>query len=197
MIKMPFAHEDLELKQHFLNLAREFKSKEDSLEHELACALLYMNLADYLAEYLVVGLTDMSKEAMGKNYLGMVTLRSPKRDSFNIGDSMKHLERFDFPRKADVLEELNKINSARKKIAHQILKTSRLELEDIDKAVHELAVHTEELVIIVDEISVGLPPTNLLDRFMASLPEQSDADPEIQDILKNNKPKTPTKKDKK
>ena len=174
----PFAHEELPLKQHFIDLAREFNNKSHTLENELAAALLYMNVADYLAEYLVIGLSEMSKEAMNRYYLGMVSIIPQQRDSFNIGNAIYALKGFDFPKKTDIMQELNSINTARKKIAHQILKTKSASLPEIDEAVKELIDHTEALVVLVDDITPGMPPTNLLQKLQEAsmLPDDMPAD---------------------
>ena len=161
-MQAPFSHQDLELKQHFLGLARQFISEEGSLQSELAAALLYMNVADYMAEYLASGLAELSQNAVSKFYFGAISTRAPKRDSFNIGESMKYLERFSFANKSEILAELKAVNDCRKKIAHEILKTPVDQLDNIDQAVRDLADHTEKLVELVDEISPGMPPANLL-----------------------------------
>lgn len=93
----PFRHEELELKQLFIKLARDFYQNNDNkVENELAAAVLYMNLADYLAEYLVTGITEMVKEALKAYYLGAVLFMPPPKQKFNIDTSIKVLERYDF-----------------------------------------------------------------------------------------------------
>lgn len=167
----PFAHEDLELKQGFLKLARDFYQKakqHETLENALAAALLYMNLADYLAEYLVLGLEQMSKEAMGKYYLGVVTKKSPVAGNFNIGNSIKRLKVFQFPQKDDVIEVLEQVNKARIMVAHGIFKTRATHIEQVDLALETLVQHTETLVDLVDEISLGMPPQTILDKLQAN-----------------------------
>jgi hypothetical protein len=182
-----FFHEELELKQQFLNLARDLYAKSQTIENELAAALLYMNAADYLAEYLVVGLNQMASEALTKYYLGVVSVKPPQLGRFNIGDSLHQLKRFDFPRKNDILEELNAINAARKTIAHQMLKMSGQQFPQIDEAVASLVEHTEALVVVVDEISPGLPPANMLDKFI----QQPEAAKDYVEATDNIQPELP------
>lgn len=165
MSTQPFAHTELELKQHFIKLARDFHAKSSTIENELSAGLIYMNVADYLAEYLVVGLGQMAEEAMNKYYLGVVSVKPLQLGNFNIGDSMKRLKEYDFPKKAEIIEELGKINKARKQLAHQILKTDSTKLDVIDKAVQEMAIHTEKLVELVDALSLGMPPKNLIEKI--------------------------------
>jgi len=169
-----FSHTDLEIKQHFLKLAREFRERatEDNkdtdqqrLANQLAGSLLYMNVADYIAEYLVTGLNTLAKESMNQYYLGVISINPPKKEGFNIGDSIYKLERYDFPKKLEVIAELREIKSARNKIAHQILKTNGKDLENIDAATQLLADHTEELVTLVDTISSGMPPRTVIEKL--------------------------------
>jgi hypothetical protein len=164
-----FSHENIELKQQLLQLARDSYAKTDSVENELAAALLYMNLADYLAEYLVFSLQELAKEAMSKYYLGIVTMKPAKIDAgFNIRHSLKQIKLFSFPQREEILFELSEINKARNKIAHEMFKVEGERVAEIDEAVKTLVLHTEELVNIVDEISVGLPPANLQDKMLGS-----------------------------
>lgn len=168
----PFAHEDLEIKQNFLKLAQEFHQKASNLENELSAALLYMNVADYLAEYLVTGLNDLVKEAVGKYYLGVISVKPHKRQGLNIGESLRQLKTYEFPQKTAIIEELTEINKARNQIAHQILKTKGQDLPKIDDAATSLADHTEKLVVLVDEISLGLPPQTMVDKFLTAEQKQ-------------------------
>jgi hypothetical protein len=182
----PFAHEDLEMKQEFLKSARNFKDKMgDSVENEFTTALLYMNLADYLAEYLVVGLNAMMGEAMSKYYLGMVKVRPPKRDKLTIGDSIHQLQRFDFAGKAEILETLITINGARQKIAHQILKIKPDKVQEIDEAARILVESTEQLVDLVDTLSLGMPPKTLLQRFEELHPSDESAEESVKSSKKS------------
>ncbi|NTW61116.1 hypothetical protein HGB24_00275 [Candidatus Saccharibacteria bacterium] len=169
-MSQPFAHDELVIKQHLIGQARTFyqemkKNESGSLDKELAAALLFMNVADYLAEYVVTGLTEMTKIAVNKYYLGIVTVTPKQRDSFNIGNSIHVLDGYDFPQKTELMKELKEINTARKKIAHEMLKTRSDKLQEIDYSVHSLVDHTEKLIIIVDDITPGMPPANLIDKF--------------------------------
>lgn len=148
----------------------------ESVEKEFTTALLYMNLADYLAEYLVVGFNTMLGEAMSKYYLGVVKVRPPKREKLTIGDSIHQLQRFDFAGKADIIEKLQAINAARQKIAHQILKTKPENMDEIDEAARNLVSNTEDLVDLVDNLSLGLPPRTIIDTFSRE---------DIPEVLKN------------
>lgn len=162
----PFAHEDLDLKQGLLKMARDLHEKGDSLENALAVGMIYMNVADYLAEYLVIGLSELTTEAVNKYYLGVVGVKSPKRETFNIGSSLRYLERFEFPKKSEIIGELKSIKSARDTLAHQIFKTKGQNLKKLDKAHNYLVKHTENLVNLVDDIRPGLPPQNLIDKYI-------------------------------
>ena len=169
-MKTPFSHESLEVKQRFLELARNYHEKsrveedgEISLAYELSAALLYMNVADYLAEYLVDGIAMLTQTGTNNYYHGVIAIRPRTRNYLNIGESIKELKKFDFPQREDILKMLNEVNSARNQVAHQILKVKVEDLDKIDKAVSDLADKTEELVVLVDQIQLGMPPKNMLD----------------------------------
>jgi len=157
----PFKHDELELKQNFAKLAADFYAKNHTLENELASAVLYMNLADYLAEYLVVGMTELTKEAVSTYYLGAVSYKPPQSSGFNIEKSIRILERYTFPQSDEIIKELKLVKDARNKVAHEMLKVKKANLGSIDKAVEELHDHTEALVALVDGIEDLMPPNNL------------------------------------
>lgn len=167
---IPFAHKDLEVKVALILKARSFfnemNNDEGSLEKELAAALLYMNVADYIAEYILLSLIEMSKIAIDKFYLGIVTITPPKEDGkFNLDSSMRRLKFYDFPQKNAMMTELGKIKKARNEIAHTMLKIDANDLVKIDEAVRVLQEHTEKLIDIADSINLGMPPQTLLDKI--------------------------------
>lgn len=163
----PFSHESLEVKKRFLELARKYhekSSKEDeevSLAFELSAALLYMNVADYLAQYLAYGVSTLAKEAIGHYYHGVISFKTEVFKDITIGESIKQLERFEFPRKADVMKVLKDANISRNKVAHTILKVKPEELPVIDEAVRKLKDDTENLIKLVDQIQLGMPPKTI------------------------------------
>jgi hypothetical protein len=161
----PFQHNELQLKQQFLQLARDYYEKassdDASFQDELAAAVLYMNLADYLAEYLVVGFTEMLVEAMKTYYLGAVSYKPPQGQKFNIDKSIGILERYDFSGKEEIMAELKEVKESRNILAHQMLKLKARDTHKIDDAVNNLRNHTETLVVLIDEVAQDLPPMNL------------------------------------
>lgn len=174
----PFSHDDLPLKQRFLEIAREFYANSgDSIENELAAALLYMNLADYLAEYLVTGMNQLNQQALKGYYLGVVAYIPQQKESFNIGNAIYALKGYDFPKKAQIMGVLAEINNSRKKIAHEIVKTKVDDLTAIDDNVKRLVEHTEELVVLVDQLGEYMPPPSMDDPIKAVEAEASNPKP--------------------
>lgn len=170
-MKTYFSHESLEIKRQFLSLARNYHEKsraedqdaELSLAYELAAALLYMNVADYLAEYLAKGIFELARSGISYFFHGQVTIRPVNIKGLNIGESIKLLKKYSFAQREEILLNLDKVNKARVQVAHQILKVKAEELDKIDQAVTDLAKHSEELVDIIDQIQMGMPPRNMLD----------------------------------
>ena len=184
---IPFAHTDLDVKKSLIGRARQYFAEindgEASLEKQLSAALLYMNIADYLAEYVLLSLAEMSRIAMEKYYLGIVTIKNDRTDKLNLERSMEGLKKFDFPQKDSMMTVLGHIKKARNEIAHKMLKTDRDKLEDIDQAARDLEKYTEELITITDSINAGMPPTNLIDKLEEHLKE----DPSLEEFIEDEK----------
>ena len=166
-----FSHEELEVKRRFLEIARDFHekstnektNKNDQIAFELASALIYMNVADYLAEYLFKNIHLLAQEAVSRYYFGSITFSGGRKKPYNIGESISQLKKYEFPRKKDILVKLDEVKRSRNLVAHEMLKTKASDLLQIDQAVGELAEYTEELINLIDEIQMGMPPKNLLE----------------------------------
>lgn len=155
-----FSHDELEIKQAFFAKAQEYylKSLEDEseLHDSLTAALMFMNLTDYMCEYLVINLNRMFTEATEKYYLGLISYGVKKDRFFTIENCIQILEGYGFPKKAEILSEIKALKKNRNIIAHQILKTKSEDSDIIDNALKQLAIHTDKLVELIDSISPGL-----------------------------------------
>ena len=169
-----FSHgsdQELSIKREFLalarrNLARSTQVEEDndvSAALELSAALIYMNVADYLAEYIARGVAHLIKEASGKYYFGQIGIKPLQKKSMTIEQSITFLERHFFPNKEEIMPLLEEVRDKRNKLAHEILKTDPKNYNVFDNLIPDLATVTESLVEKVDEIQTGMPPKNLTD----------------------------------
>lgn len=161
----PFLHQDLEIKNGLLQLARDFKAKdeEDDIAHPLAAALLYANLADYLAANLLCGLREMSEEATREYLNGRIVIRPKRELNQPLEATIRGLKEFEFPSREKVLELLAEIKANRNKLAHEIFKTPSSELETVGDAVAKVGDKTEELIKVINAIYRDMPPSTILD----------------------------------
>ncbi len=160
-MKTPFFHEEIEVKVKFLNLAREFRTSNE-IEKELASAMLYANMAEYLAYHLIESLRQIIFTGSKTFWNGSVYLDSRNlAEKETIGQIAKQLKKFGFPSKEVIIPLLERIAKNRNKIMHNILRTPASELQAIDESIRQLADDCEELVSAIDDIYRGLPPSNI------------------------------------
>jgi hypothetical protein len=160
-MKQPFIHEELEVKQKFLEVAREFIAAED-FEKELAAAMLYANLSEYLSYHLLESLKQVVFSGSKAFWNGSVYFDG--RDSsekLTIGQIARELRAYGFPSKELIIPLLDRIARNRNKIMHNMLRIPLSEMGQIDAAIQELVQDSEELVSLVDDIYRGLPPSNI------------------------------------
>lgn len=164
----PFWHDELEVKQEFLKLAKDFTTNPDhseSLAHELAGGLLYANIAEYAASHLLESLKAIVKDAAADYYFGVASIDLPDTTDRPLGNTISELSWFEFPQRTEILDLLKKIKAARDKLSHQIIKVPASKLGEIDKSVHQIAVNTEMLLNKVDQIYGGMPPKNMKEKY--------------------------------
>ncbi len=161
-MKYPFVHEDLEVKQRFLNIAKEFAQSSDS-EKQFAAALLYANLADYLSAHLLASLKLTTKNAIRTFLNGVIVADFEDSSNKPLGIVIKELDQFIFPSKELIVPLLRKIKTNRDKIMHQLLKIPSTEMADLDKAFVDLIEDADQLVIYIDDIYRSLPPKTILE----------------------------------
>jgi hypothetical protein len=166
-MKYPFVHEELEVKQNFLNVARGFAQSQDA-EKQFAAALLYANLADYLGAHLLESLKLTAQNATRTFLNGAIVVSLKDSSNKPLGVIIQELEQFIFPSKELILPLLKKVKGSRDKIMHQLLKTPSAQLGDIDQAFNDLIQDAEQLVIFIDDIYRSLPPKTILESVSPS-----------------------------
>lgn len=191
MMKYPFVHDELEVKQNFLNVAREFAASNDP-EKQFAAALIYANLADYLGTHLYESLKLACHNATRTFFNGAIVLNMKDEASLPMGRVIGGLEIFSFPSKELIVPLLKNIKKNRDKVMHGLLKVpSKTLVNDIDDTFRELCEDVEQLVIYIDDIYRSLPPKTVLE----SLSDQDKIDdPNAQE---NVSPKQHSKADSK
>ena len=157
----PFTHENLEIKNELLNLARNAKlqNKDNKLEDNLASVLIYSSIAEYLAENLLQNLTHFIKTSSYNNFAGILFLEkvSEREGHMTLGAMIKELEKFSFPDKKDILSCFNGVCSSRNRIFHDLAKS---DIETVTKMlIVDLPIiqeKCEELITRINTIYAGL-----------------------------------------
>lgn len=167
-MKTPFFHEELEVKQRFLEIARDFAQSED-IEKELASALLYTNMSEYLAYHLLESLKQTIFSGSKAFWNGTVYLDA--RDSsekLTIGQIANELKNYGFPSKELIVPLLQRIAKNRNKVMHRMLRLPADQMGQIDEAIKELVADSEQLINYIDDIYRGLPPSNITEKISAT-----------------------------
>jgi hypothetical protein len=84
-MRYPFVHEELEVKQNFLNIARGFADNQNA-EKQLAAALVYANLADYLGTHLYESLKLACHNATRTFFNGVIVLNIKEEFTLQWGE---------------------------------------------------------------------------------------------------------------
>jgi hypothetical protein len=169
-VSEPFQHKNLQIKRELLNLARKYDSKASKetdgeliLAYKLASALLFMNHADYLAQYIALSIRQLADDSIDTYFHGSISVTKELHKDMTIGESQKLLQKYEFSSKKELIDILGHIKSSRNQVAHTILKTDPSEIDKIDKALADLIDYTEKLIVLIDKIQLGMPPKNLMD----------------------------------
>lgn len=161
-MQTPFFHDEIEVKKQFLQLARDLFNQSDQIEKELAAAMLYANLSEYLAYNLCESLKQSVFSGSKTFWNGAVyiDLRGTTQKQ-TIGQIAVELQSYGFPSKEIIVPLIKNIAKNRNLIMHNMLRTPAEELEKIDAAIRELVSDSENLVDAIDDIYRGLPPSNI------------------------------------
>lgn len=134
---------------------------EDVAAARLAAGLLYANLADYLAAHLLQGLEYMNRVATREYLNSTVVYRAKSSLNLPLERTIKRLEQYDFPSRAELLNLLEEIKKCRNKLAHEMFKVP--DLSEIGDAAISLAAKTEELLAEFNAFARNMPPKTLED----------------------------------
>ncbi len=158
----PFTHENLEIKNELLQMARNARpstGEDRKLENDLASVLIYSNIAEYLAENLLENLNHFVRESTYKDFAGILYVESVSSDNGNmtLGMTIRQIEKFNFPDKVKILACFRKITESRNRIFHNFAKS---DIETIGELVNKdlpiIQDECEEVITRVNTIYVGL-----------------------------------------
>lgn len=158
----PFFHEEVEVKQQFLQLARDLYGQSEDIEKLLASAMLYANLCEYLAYHLCESLKQTIFSGSKAFWNGAVYLDlRDTTEKKTIGQIAIELEKYGFPSKEIIKPIIKRIASNRNIIMHNMLRMPANDLDKVDAAIRELVSDSETLIGAIDDIYRGLPPSNI------------------------------------
>jgi hypothetical protein len=195
-MRTPFFHEEIEVKKRFLEIARDFANSSD-IEKELASALLYANMSEYLAYHLLESLKQTVFSGSKAFWNGNVYLDArDTSEKLTIGQIAQELKRYGFPSKELIIPLLRRITTNRNKIMHNMLRLPASEMGQIDTAITELVQDSEQLVNSIDDIYRGLPPSNItqVTDTKATKPEVEAVENEQGEVTVQEKESKPRKK---
>lgn len=153
----PFIHDNLDLKNELVQLAR-WAIDDESVEKRLSAVLIYSNIAEYLVEHLLDSLNHCIYENSYKNFGGILFLSSASWTSYGtIWTLIGELKKFTFPDKEEIIKCLEKIVKARNKIFHNFAKTDIETIGDLlSKDLPTIATETETLITKTNTIYASL-----------------------------------------
>jgi uncharacterized protein with HEPN domain len=153
----PFIHDNLQIKNELLEMARKARNvtSEKKLEDALASILIYSNIAEYLAEYLFQHLNYFVRESTYKDFAGILYIENVSTNNSNVtlGGYIKEIQKFNFPDKLKILECFQKICKSRNRIFHNFAKC------DIETLTNLVA---QDLPIIQDECEELIGRINII-----------------------------------
>lgn len=157
----PFTHEDLDIKNELLQLARNARKQdqERKLENDLASVLIYSNIAEYLAENLLENLNHFVKESTYKDFGGILFLEyvcDPDRKR-TLNQVVDEIQKFSFPDKDNILSCLRKIADSRNRIFHNFAKSNIEAIKELlNRDLPVIQEECEDVITRVNTIYAGL-----------------------------------------
>jgi uncharacterized protein with HEPN domain len=156
----PFTHENLEIKNELLNMARQARVNvpEKKIENDLASVLIYSSIAEYLAENLIDNLTHFVKTSTYNDFAGILFIKKINtREKMPLGIIIQELDKFEFPDKTEIINCFRNISSSRNRIFHNLAKSDLDEtVELLSKDLPIIQERCEDLITRINTIYAGL-----------------------------------------
>lgn len=155
---IPFEHDNLDYINGLINFAREQKNK-NTAESILASAVIYTNLAEYLATHLIKNIRHIIYLVSYFQLRGVVFIKSEYKSNVpkTLGLIKSELEYYEFPDKAEFLKLIDKFNKARNNLFHKLLdKRTQEEISKLDKDLLDMQSTAEEILQKYNVITTGI-----------------------------------------
>ena len=155
----PFFHENLDIKNELLQLARNAKTGEKKLETDLASVLIYSNIAEYLAEHLLSTLNHFIHQVSYTNYAAILYVNSVFKSGrkMTLNQTVEEIEKFQFPDKENILKNLKNIAESRNRLFHNFAKSNLSEIQNL--LATDLPIiqnECEEVITRINTVYAGL-----------------------------------------
>ncbi len=151
-----FTHDEIELKNAFITEAREL-AKSERFGGKLASAMIYVSLAEYLAEHLLENLNYLVYRSSYIDYGAILYIDERSvSEKQTLGQSTRSLAKYSFPDKADIIKILEKVAKSRNHLFHNLAKTSVAEWSKLEDDINEISKNVEELIEKINVVTEGL-----------------------------------------
>jgi hypothetical protein len=132
-----------------IKIARIGKHSKD-VQARLSSALIYGNLAEYLAENFLEWIRlkiNLNQLAINRQF----TISEPgEKEPTNFEQSLRKLRIFNFPFKKEIIDKIDVIRKNRNKLFHGLLKSKENDI-DYNNLIKLIQTDTEDLFVLWDD----------------------------------------------
>ena len=150
---VPFWHENFEFKKLVIDLARK---QPPTFEGIHVAALIYVNAVDYIAQHLLEHLMNMTYLATNHEFNCVMFFDVVKPEHVSLGNTIRELNKYEFPDKKDFMEGLNEFVTIRNRLLHNLLTLSPEEVNKLNDDFQKIKDLGEGLLIKYDTITNGI-----------------------------------------
>jgi hypothetical protein len=166
LLTKPFVHENLEFKNALLEYARELKKNpKDNFESQLISAVLYAQLAEYMASFLLESLRHLVYDITYSFSQAFAFIDTRNRLGISLDRIIEGLKEFSFSDKPDILSLLIEVKNARNDLFHNLVSKSQEDLIEIGEDIITIQEKTEVIIQKLNIVTPGLQnvfyPANL------------------------------------
>ena len=157
LISRPFVHDNLEFKKSLLKYAQELRNKpKDDFESKLISAVLYAQLAEYMARFLLESLRSLTYEIIYNFTQAYVFVDARDKSSLSLERLIEGLNDFSFPDKPEIIKLFNEIKEARNDLFHNLPSKTQEDLIEIGEDITVIQDRTETVINKLDVIINGM-----------------------------------------
>lgn len=150
---IPFIHENFEFKKGVIELARK---QPQTFEGIHVATLIYVNAIDYIAQHLLEHLMYMTYLLTNKEFNCVIFYSQVKPDNVSLGNTMRELNKYEFPDKKDFMEGLNEFVSIRNRLLHNLLSLSSEEIAKLSDDFTKIKELGDGLLTRYDSVTEGI-----------------------------------------